>query len=147
MSHNSLPNRVLSDVDIRTWCQNNVPGFIDVIDRTQFPNYYNRMKPGDSLIINLDPGYKHGGTHWTALRVGSEAPIVYYKDSFGAPCPTEIITSVRSGSNHRGLVYGNKINQKLKEVNCGRRSAYFLRDMANCARTGREIECFEKMED
>lgn len=146
--NNKLPNKVLSDEDLRVWCNHNVPGFIDVIDRTQFPSYYAKMVPGDSIIINLDPGYKHGGTHWTALRVSTEAPLVYYKDSFGAPCPTEVVDAVKKNGNPpRGLVYGNRINQHLKESNCGKRAAYFLRDMANCALEGNEIDCFDKLEN
>lgn len=146
MTSNKLPNKILSDVDLRNWCGENVIGFIDVIDRTRFADYYKSMKPGQSLIINLDPAYKHGGTHWTALRISSEAPLVYYKDSFGAPCPSEVIATVKKYGS-RGLVYGNKINQKLKEDNCGKRAAYFLRDMANCARSNNEIECFEQFEN
>lgn len=143
----NLPDTLTSDDQLRRWCQEYVPGFVDVIDRTQFPKYYNNMKPGDSLIINLDPGYKHGGTHWTAIRISSEAPVVYYKDSFGAPCPTEVIDAIKHSDNPRGLVYGNKIYQRLHEVNCGKRSAYFLRDMSKAQKSGKEIERFEMIED
>lgn len=146
MQTQKLPNSVTTDDQLRQWCKTNVPGFIDVIDRTKFEDYYKHMKPGQSLIINLDPKYKHGGTHWTALRVSSEAPLVYYKDSFGAPCPKEIIDNVKKYGN-RGLIYGNKINQKIKEDNCGKRSSYFLKDIADCAKNGNEIECFEKFEN
>ena len=140
-----LPNKILSDEDLRIWCRQNVPGFVDVINRTQVPEYYKVMQPGESLIMNLDPNYAHGGTHWTALRVSSVAPLVYYKDSFGAPCPQEVVSAVNN-SHLRGLIYGNKIYQKLNEVNCGKRAAYWLRDMAKCAETGNEIECFERSE-
>jgi hypothetical protein len=141
-----LPDSITNDMQLRNWCRDYVPGFVDVIDRTQFEKYYRNMKPGESLIINLDPGYKQGGTHWTALRISSEAPLVYYKDSFGAPCPKEIIDNVKKYGN-RGLIYGNRINQKTHEDNCGKRASYFLRDMAKCANNGEEIECFKKLED
>lgn len=142
MKKSSLPNKVLSDEEVRSWCQENVPGFVGVYDRSRFHELYQRMRPGDSAVINLDPGYKHGGTHWVAVRVSSEAPIVYYKDSFGAPCPTDVVDAVEATG--RGLLYGNNMDQKIDEVNCGRRAAYFLRDMANNAKKKKEIEYFEK---
>lgn len=141
----SLPDTLTSDIQLRNWCREYVPGFVDVIDRTQFEKYYKDMKPGESLIINLDPGYGQGGTHWTALRVSSEAPLVYYKDSFGAPCPKEIIDSVKKYGN-RGLIYGNRINQKIQEDNCGKRASYFLRNMSKYANNGKEIEYFKEIE-
>lgn len=140
-----LSNKVLSDVELDEWCRAHVPQFVGVIDRTQFPTYFKNMQSGDSIIINLDPGYETGGTHWTALRISSEAPLVYYKDSFGAPCPAEVIDSV--GETGMGLVYGNKINQKLHQNNCGKRAAEFLYEMSRHAKQGREIEYFEKLED
>jgi len=141
-----LPDTLTYDDQLREWGKTNIKGFVDVIDRTQFEKYYERMKEGDSLIINLDPNYKNGGTHWTALRISSEAPLVYYKDSFGAPCPEEIIDTIKKYGN-RGLVYGNRINQKIKEENCGKRSAYFLYEMEKCSEKGKEIECFEQLEN
>ncbi len=142
MKKNSLSNKVLSDEDIRSWCRQHVPGFVDVFDRSQFAGTYQKMKPGSSAVLNLDPGYSQGGTHWVAVRVSSEAPIVYYKDSFGAPCPTDVVDAVEASG--RGLLYGNNMDQKIEEVNCGRRAAYFLRDMAKSAAQGKEIEYFEK---
>lgn len=142
MKKNSLPDKVLSDEDIRSWCQAHVPGFVGVYDRTRFKDIYSKMMPGQSTVINLDPGYSQGGTHWVAVRVSSEAPIVYYKDSFGAPCPTDVVDAVEASG--RGLLYGNNMDQKIEEVNCGKRAAYFLRDLARSAAKGKEIEYFEK---
>jgi len=142
----SLPNNITSDTTLDKWCRAHVPGFVGVIDRTQFPSTYRKMKSGNSIIINLDPHYSVGGTHWVALRISNEAPIVYYKDSFGAPPPTDITAGIGNLQPHRGLIYGNRVYQKNNEDNCGKRSAYFLRDMANCAKTGSEIECFESTE-
>jgi len=142
----SLPNNITSDTQLDQWCRQNVPGFTGVIDRTQFPSKYNHMKAGDSIIINLDPHYSTGGTHWVALRISSEAPIVYYKDSFGAPPPTDVTAGISKKLPIRGLIYGNRVYQHSNEDNCGKRSAYFLRDMANCAQRKKEIECFEASE-
>lgn len=139
----TLGNGVLSDVDLREWGNRNIPQFKGVFDRTKFPSLYPRLSPGDSIILNLDPNYEEGGTHWVALRISNEAPLVFYKDSFGAPCPTEVIEAVNADGK-RGLLYGNKIDQKISEENCGKRAAYFLRDIANDSRLNKEIEFFEK---
>lgn len=100
------------------------------------------LKPGDSIIINLDPSYKHGGTHWVALRVSRYAPLVYYKDSFGAPPPNDVVAAVRATG--LGLLYGNRIKQKLKEVNCGKKAAEWLFDME--ASGPHELAYFESIE-
>jgi hypothetical protein len=136
-----LPDRVVSDRALHHWSKANIPGFLAVLDRTTFDRTYSVMKPGQSVIINLDPNYKHGGTHWVALRVSSEAPLVYYKDSYGAPCPINIIRAVKDSG--RGLIYGNRILQHLTEANCGKRSAYFLRNLAKAAELKNEIDYFE----
>jgi hypothetical protein len=136
---NKLPNRITSDKELAAWCYTNIPGFMGVIDRTHFRNKIKSMHPGNSVIINLDPGYKHGGTHWVAFRMSAEAPLNYYKDSFGAPPPNDIAA-------HCNCVYGNRIRQKLSEQNCGKRAAYWLRDIARAAADGRELEWFEASE-
>jgi hypothetical protein len=133
---------VLYDDEIDKWAAANVPGYRGSVDRTRFAAVYPTMAPGESIILNLDPKYKHGGTHWVALRASAYAPLVYYKDSYGAPPPTDVSGAV-AGSG-RGLVYGNRVTQKLREVNCGKRSAEFLRDMA--AAGAREIAEFERLE-
>jgi hypothetical protein len=148
MSILKLSNHVTSDEELDQWCRRYVKGFAGVISRSDFPHIYKHLKPGSSIIINLDPGYSKGGTHWVALRISSEAPIIYYKDSFGAPPPEDITSHLAvppSGNkqNARGIVYGSRINQNLDEQNCGRRAAIFLRKMAN---TPDEIEEFERLE-
>lgn|SRR5678810_246517 len=142
MQRNRLPKKVTTDTQLREWGIKNIPGFIDVISRSEFSGIYPRMAAGDSVIINLDPGYKSGGTHWVALRVSSEAPLVYYKDSFGAP-PTIDVSRVITD---RGLIYGNRIYQKIRETDCGRRAAEFLYGLARAATEGREIEYFKASE-
>jgi hypothetical protein len=100
------------------------------------------MGAGGSAIVNLDPGYKRGGTHWVAVRVSRWAPIVFYKDSFGAPPPSDVVRAVRASG--LGLVYGNRINQKLREVNCGKRAAEWLYDLEHAGPY--EIELFRSSE-
>ena len=144
MTHkNKLPNTLTSDQQLLQWGKEHIPGFKSVISATDFPKLYPTLLPGDSIIINLDPEYSRGGSHWVALRVSSEAPIVYYKDSFGAPPPDIIIGAIKD----RGLVYGNRINQALNEENCGKRAAEFLRKMSRAAGKKNEIEYFESLED
>lgn len=138
----SLPNGITSDIELNEWSMQNIPGFRGVISRSDFKKHYKLLKPGDSLIINLDPNYSQNGTHWVAFRISSEAPIAYYKDSFGAPPPSDIINSVTD----RGLLYGNRIFQKMTESNCGKRSALFLKKMSDSAKNKREIETFEMIE-
>ena len=140
-----LSNNELTDVELRNWCNRYINGFVDVINRSEFPDVFEGLKSGESVIINLDPNYENGGTHWVALRMSSEAPLVFYKDSFGAPCPTEIIDSVKKSG--LGLIYGNKITQKISQSNCGKRSAEFLYNMDKASKNGVEIEYFDKLEN
>ena len=148
--HKGLHDGITTDEDLRNWGRKHIPGFVDVISRTSFFNLYPRMKPGQSLIINLDPNYENGGTHWTALRVSSESPTVLYKDSFGLPPPQDVTNSIHGlpveNGAPRGVIYGNRIYQKLDESNCGKRAAYWLADMARCAKKKKELECFDKYE-
>lgn len=137
-NNNTLSNEITTDRELNDWGNRNIKGFSGVYSRTEFPNVYPFMGPGDSVIINLDPAYSTGGTHWVALRASSEAPIVYYKDSFGAPPPQDIVSTIQD----RGLMYCNNIDQKLDEQNCGKRSARFLWRMAKSAKKGHEIESF-----
>ena len=141
-NRSSLGNGITSDKQLDKWCHDNVPGYAGAIDRTEFSRLYKSMGAGQSAIINLDPHYSTGGTHWVAIRISSEAPVAYYKDSFGGPPPQDIVDSI----NDRGLIYGNRIYQDLDEDNCGRRAAHFLRDMARASALGREIEYFESTE-
>ena len=137
-----LPGRALYDDELNTWGRANIPGYKGTISRTDAEKTIPRLHPGDSVIINLDPNWKHGGTHWVALRVSEWAPLAYYKDSFGAPPPDDVRDSVsRRGL---GLVYGNRIRQALREENCGRRAAEWLREMADAG--PHEIDHFRRSE-
>lgn len=131
-----------SDIQLADWGHKNIPGFRGVYSRDELERVCKGLSPGDSVIINLDPGYKHGGTHWVAIRVSSEAPILYYKDSFGGPPPKNIA----SACGGRGVVYGNRIYQKLTEENCGQRALRFLQSLEAASVRGREIEWFKGSE-
>lgn len=144
MNTNKLPDTVTSDVQLNKHGQKYIPGFKGVISRDEFSDIYNDMMPGDSVIINLDPEYSRGGTHWVAFRMSSEAPVTYYKDSFGAPPPEDVIAAVKASD--LGLVYGNRIVQDIKMENCGKLSMKFLEQMAKGARQKREIETFIGLE-
>lgn len=137
-----MGNGITTDVQLANWGTKNIPGFRGVFSRDKIEHICPQLQPGDSIIVNLDAGYKRGGTHWVALRMSSEAPIVYYKDSFGAPPPKDI----NKYCGDRGVVYGNRIYQKLSEENCGQRSLRFLQSMNDAARRGREIEWFRDSE-
>lgn len=117
-------------------------GFRGVIGRHDLAQAYKGMGPGDSVIMNLDPDYARGGTHWVALRVSSEAPLVLYKDSFGAPPPEDL-----KAITGRGVLYGNNMDQRIKETNCGRRAAEWLATLAHGAERRRELETFSDLED
>ena len=137
-----LGNGITTDRQLEEWGKKNIANFYGVINRSDFPRVYNLMKDGDSLIINLDPGYSKGGTHWVALRISSEAPVVFYKDSFGVAPPKDVQDTIKD----RGLIYGNKKYQKIKEENCGRRASEFLYMMSDAADKKNEIEKFEQIE-
>lgn len=122
-----LPNRILYDDEITAWCKKNVPGWHGIYSRTDIGRVLPALEPGAGVILNLDPKYSQGGTHWVALRVSKYAPLVYYKDSFGAPPPNDVVAATRASG--LGLIYGNRINQKIKEVNCGKRAAEWLANM------------------
>lgn len=143
---NKLPNTITTDAQLDNYCMRNIPGYCGTISREDFARMFQHMNDGDSTIINLDPEYGRGGTHWVALRISSEAPIVYYKDSFGAPPPDDIVRVINSGRPLRGLIYGNRINQKISEENCGKRAAMFLKRMAAAASDRGEIEYFVSSE-
>lgn len=135
----------LSDKELDKWCYHHVPQYKGTINKNDFAKLYPTMIPGDSCIINLDPDYENGGTHWTAIRVSSEGPIVYYKDSFGVAPPQIVVDTVNShGQPPKGLVFGDLKYQQMKESNCGYRAAMFLRSMSYAGKNNKEIEYFKK---
>ena len=139
----------LSNIEIDKWGFKNIPGFLGCINKNEFPVIYKKMNPGNSVVINLDPDYKRGGTHWTALRIGMDAPVIYYKDSFGVGPPQIITDTIYNtklrGNISRGLLYGDTKRQKLTETNCGFRAAIFLKNMDNAHKNGKEIEFYKSI--
>lgn len=144
MSLRKIKNTTTSDTYLNDWGRKHIPGFTGVISRDKFPKLFAKMKPGNSCIINLDKDYGTGGTHWTAVRMSSEAPLVMYKDSFGSPPPEDVRSAVLPLG--LGLVYGNKINQKISQTNCGKHALLFLKLMEDAAEDREELETFAQIE-
>jgi hypothetical protein len=140
-----IKNKVTSDRYLERWGQTHIHGFRGVIDRTQFPRKFASMRPGDSLVINLDPGYEHDGTHWTAVRYLTEAPIIFYKDSFGGPPPEDIRRAILP--TKLGLLSGNRIYQKMSQENCGKLALTWLKLIADAAADGQELETINEIEN
>lgn len=134
--------RELSNIEIDKWCYANIVGYKGCYSRTDIEKIFDEMKPGNSFIINLDPHYKHGGTHWTALRLSSEAPLVLYRDSFGFPPPQEVVNIIKK--HKLGLLYSDDMLQKKNEKNCGWHSAQFLKHMDEAASKDLELETFSE---
>jgi hypothetical protein len=141
-TNTSLGNGITTDVQLAGWGHKHIPGFRGVYSRDEISRICPMLRAGESVILNLDPRYSRGGSHWVALRVSSEAPIVYYKDSFGAPPPD----SLDIACSGRGILYGNRVYQKITEQNCGQRALRFLSSMQRAAEDGREIEWFRDSE-
>lgn len=142
--HTNLPNnRETSDHELDAYGYDHIPGYRGAINRNDFPRAIKKMAPGDSCVINLDPEWKHGGSHWTAVRLSSEAPIVLYVDSFGAPPPTPVTKAARRAG--LGVLYADTQRQDLNEVNCGPRSLLALQQLHKGAESGMELETFERM--
>lgn len=119
-----LGNGITTDKQLKK-AMAKTPGFLGVYDRLGFFKIYNKMKAGDSVIINLDPHYLNGGSHWVALRISNDDKYILYKDSFGVPPPEAFYRDLG-----RTVLYGTKIDQKLDEYNCGKRAAMLLQTLA-----------------
>lgn len=133
----------LTDREIDRWCKSNVSGYWKSIDRTKIPKQMKELRPGDSTIVNLDPNYANGGTHWVAIRRGSEGPYIIYYDSFGIPPPTELMDYTKA--NNIGLLYCDFQFQKIDETNCGWRAATFLKKLSDAGLQKKEIETFRSI--
>lgn len=126
-SVNKLGNGITTDKQL-AHALKDLPGFRGVYDRVDFFKHYPRMMPGDSVIVNLDPKYVNGGTHWVAVRISSDGQNILYKDSFGAPPPEAFYRNLG-----RIVLYGTNVFQSLDEQNCGKRSADFLVKLATAS--------------
>jgi len=138
-----IKNSITSDEYLNKIGYENISGFKGAHSRDVAAKIIPRMKPGQSIIINLDPKYSNGGSHWTALRVSEEAPIILYNDSFGAGPPEDI--REKSLCNGRGLLFSNRIKQKISEQNCGKRALLWLMLMDQASAVGKELEVFKKI--
>lgn len=108
-----------------TWGRAHIPGFLGVCARTEFPRY---MPPGSSIIINLDPHFAHGGTHWCACHASRDGRALYYVDPFGLSPPSQV---TRNAWKNGLEVYRSDVqHQRFGENNCGPRSLAYLQEMA-----------------
>lgn len=138
-----IKNSITSDEYLNRIGRENISGFRGVYSRDKAAKLIPKMKPGQSLIINLDPKYSFGGSHWTAIRKSTESPIYMYADSFGAGPPEDVRGAALSTG--RGLVYSNRIHQKISEKNCGKRALLWLMLMADAGQLKKELEVFQKL--
>jgi hypothetical protein len=109
-----MGNGITTDLDLMK-AMAGVRGFRGVFSKDEFLR--KKMNVGDSAIVNLDSGWKHGGTHWVAIRVGKDGSYLY-RDSFGLP-PFEGLG--------RDVWYSNRMDQRIEEENCGQRSVAVLK--------------------
>src|SRR5205085_643803 len=114
-----------SDVELARWAARHIPKFGMVLPRDELPEQ--TLEPGKSFIINLDPEYKRGGTHWCAVYVCKESPTVFYWDPFGLPPPRAV--PLWAWRNGRGVVRSNAKWQSFSvDQNCGPRCLAALYD-------------------
>lgn len=134
-------NRETTDGELAAWGAEHIPGFLGVRARSQFSSLYPDgapMTPGSSCILNLDFGdYGRGGTHWVAVRVAKDAPLLLYFDAFGLPPPREV--TLRGRRDGRGILYPDIQYQDISEVNCGPRALAVLHYLATAPN---EMEAF-----
>lgn len=138
-----IKNTITTDDYLNKIGKEHILGFKGVYSRDVAAKVIPKMKPGQSMIINLDPNYENGGSHWTALRISTESPTIMYTDSFGAGPPEDVRTA--SLNTGRGLVFSNRINQKISEKNCGKRALLWLMLMDQAGQLGKELEIFQKI--
>tara|TARA_B100000795_G_scaffold268218_1_gene254751 strand:- start:7 stop:942 length:936 start_codon:yes stop_codon:yes gene_type:complete len=87
-----------------------------------------------AVIFNLDPHYK-SGSHWVALFVDSNKKEIYYFDSYGDKCPTNIrklAREIQNQSNLMGKKYkflSNKKRHQFGNSECGVYCLYFIMQM------------------
>lgn len=139
-------DRDTSDTELAEWGEANIPGFIGVYSRDQFSDVYptgKPMSPGTSVILNLDYNYQRGGTHWVAVRVSNEAPLVLYVDSYGMPPAREV--TLRARAEGRGILYPDVQRQGYSEVTCGPRALATLSYLEDAAEKGDELAAFGRI--
>lgn len=117
-----LGNGLTTDEDLRAA----LPG-VKIYSSDGFARNYRHMKAGDLVIINLDRGFRNGGTHWVAVKISDDGRHVLYKDSFGFPPPLNVCKAVTAGRSPRILLYSNVAAQRINEKNCGQRAILTLK--------------------
>lgn len=139
-------DRLTSDTELDEWGKANIPGFLGVVPRDQLTDLFPDgapLQPGASAVLNLDPGYSNGGSHWVAVRVAQEGPQLMYFDSYGYPPPREV--TLRGRRDGRGVLYPDVPYQTAEEVNCGPRSLAALKLLADGAKKGEELKAFGEL--
>jgi hypothetical protein len=91
----------------------------------------NNGKKKIAVIFNLDPHYK-SGSHWVALFVNCNLKEIYYFDSYGDKCPTNIRRLARTIQNQSDLLgrkykfFSNKKRHQYGNSECGIYCLYFI---------------------
>ena len=91
----------------------------------------NNGKKKIAVIFNLDPHYK-SGSHWVALFVNCNLKEIYYFDSYGDRCPTNIRRLARTIQNQSDLLgdkykfFSNKKRHQYGNSECGIYCLYFI---------------------
>lgn len=111
-----LPNRPLTDLDIKLFARKHISNFRGVFMRDKLPKNVHHNECG---IVNLD-SYKGSGTHWVAYYKNGDQ--VEYFDSFGnLQPPIEIIKYLGSD-----IKYNYNRKQNFDSFNCGHLCLKFL---------------------
>ena len=91
----------------------------------------NNGKKKIAVVFNLDPHYK-SGSHWIALFVNCNLNEIYYFDSYGDRCPTNIRRLARTIQNQSALIgekykfFSNKRRHQYGNSECGIYCLYFV---------------------
>jgi len=86
------------------------------------------------VIFNTEPHYK-SGAHWVALFVDCNLKEIYYFDSYGDACPTNIRKLAREIQNQSMLIgkkyvfFTNKKRHQYGNSECGIYCLYFIMQM------------------
>lgn len=113
-----LPNRALSDVDLRKYAKN-IPDFRGVYMRDTLPR--NGPLHTECGIINLDDS-SNKGTHWVAYKKNGDTTV--YFDSFGNLRPFKQFISYIG--NIKEIYYNYQKYQNYNTFVCGHLCLRFL---------------------
>ncbi len=112
----------LSNTDMLSWAQRNgIRGLRNVITRNRLSSY--KLKPGESVIINIQPASEGSGTHWVLLLRDANGAFTYLDPlGLGYYPPTEV-TKATKGSP---VIRTNQRFQGITSKMCGVICCYFL---------------------